>query len=128
MKIRIFVIFCLISAIFSTNLANLATAGTLNLTILNEDSRVEVIKYLARYGYTEEANPENYPYCTEIIPDEPTVGKFHGDVEVVGNGVGICMSVKDIYIDPKTGQTKETEWSESSFPMLIPKRISARIK
>jgi len=128
MKIRILVIFCIISAIFSTNLISSATAGTLNLTILNENPEVEVIKYLARYGYTEEANPENYPYCTEIIPDEPTVGEFHGKVEVVGNGVGIFMSVKDIYIDDNSGQTKETEWSESSFPMLIPKRISARIK
>lgn len=126
MKKQLFVIFCLITVIFS--FTGKVSAGTLNLTILNEDPEVQVVKYLARYGYAEEANPENYPYYTEIIPAEPIVGEFHGKVEVVGSGVGIYMSVKDVYVDDNSGQTKETDWSESSFPMLIPKRVGARIK
>lgn len=106
----------------------LSSAGELNLTILNQESKVQVIKYKVRYGYTEEVNPENYPYAMEIVPENPVVEKFHGQVKVIGNGVGVFMSVKDVYIDPKTGATIETEWSESSFELVIPDKVNLRLK
>lgn len=116
--------FVLASIFLGSFIPAVSLAGSLNLTILNQESKVKVIKYLVRYGYTEEVNPENYPYAMEIVPENPVVEKFHGQVKVIGNGVGVFMSVKDVYIDPKTGATIETDWSESSFELVIPDKVS----
>lgn len=125
---KTFKFFVLTSIFLGSFMSAVSSAGSLNLTILNQESEFPVVKYIARYGYTEKTNPEDYPYVTEIVPDKPVVEKFHGQVKVIGNGVGVFMSVKDVYIDPKTGATVETDWSESSFELVIPDKVNLRLK
>ena len=97
----------------------LSSAGELNLTVINEKKNVPVIKYIARYGLEEKLNPAEYPYCMEIIPPSPVIGEFHGMVKVEVNGVGVFMSVQDVYADGTV-----TPFSESSFQMNLPAKVS----
>ena len=98
--------------------ATICFSGTAKLSIMNEKENISVVKYIIKYGNSEQKNPDNYPYTKIIIPENPVNEKTTLTINL-GEGVsGSCFfSVKDYY---STGE--ESSYSESSFPIVIPKK------
>jgi len=120
---KIVKLFVLALIIFGAVLPVVSMAGELNLTIVNIKENVAVVKYYARYGLEEKANPADYPFYKEIIPVAPVIGTFHGRVKVDVNGAGVFMSVQDVYFDGTV-----SPYSESSFQMNIPGKVKLGLK
>lgn len=97
----------------------LSFAGTANLTIVHENQNLNVVKYIIKYGAVQQDNPDDYPNTVEISPAGGPVKK-QSVIRVdlgVGNSGYYYFTVKDIYED-----STESSFSESSFPILIPKK------
>lgn len=108
-SILFIITFCLVENSFS---------GSANLTIINEKDSVNVVKYVVRFGSTEQVDPENYPSVVEIIPDDAALVKSNINVNVGdGKSGNYYFSVKDVY-----SNGDESKFSESSFPMYIPRK------
>lgn len=101
-------------------------AGSVNLTILHDNPDLKAVKYIINYGTIEQANPDNYPYTIEIRPiGGPVAGQSttHVDLGEKKNG-NYYFSVKIIY---ENGS--ESDFSENSFPLLVPKKpINLQVK
>lgn len=85
-----------------------------------------VVKYIIKYGPTEQEKPDYYPYSIVVIPDDTQLAGKSTTLVDLGEGKSgyYYFSAKDIYIDGT-----ETDYSESSVPIMIPKKpINLQIK